>query len=213
MSEKERPLPQPPSTPFGPKKRFERGGDDSPLVADQLLMAMAEGKLDEYIKQEMPGSEQALKLTQMMMGMSGMSGMALPGLVPVSEKNMEEKASEDSAGAAPSELENPVQPPEDLVKAALDGDIKGLMQILRREHEKTNPAASSQKVSRLPGDPDTAHPQPEDLDAGQRVCPAIEKEIVDALAAIAGENSLTMDWLVLRALKLYVGEYKKTGRL
>ncbi len=170
MSEKERPLPQPPSTPFGPKERFERHGDDSPLIADKLLMAMAEGKLDEYIKQEMSGNEQAMKLTQMMMGMSGMSGMALPGLVPASEKHTEEKAAEDSAGAAaPSELENSVQPPEDLVKAALDGDIKGLMQILRREHEKINPAASSQKVSRLSG---TRYSTPESLATfrGPRYC-------------------------------------------
>lgn len=206
MSEKEKPLPQPPSTPFGFRKRFEQQGDCSRLIADQLAMAMAEGKLDEYIKQEMPDNEHARKLTQMMMGMSGMAGMPLPGLEQASEENTGNKPSENRSGAATSELKSPLQVPEDLVKAALDGDIKGLMQMLRREHEKTSPGTIA-TATHL----DTQHTQ--GLDAGHGVNPSIEKEIVDALSVIAGDNGLTMDWLILRALKLYVQEYKKTGRL
>jgi hypothetical protein len=206
MPEKEKPLPQPPSTPFGLRKKFEQQGDGSQLIADQLAMAMAEGKLDEYIKQEMPDNEHARKLTQMMMGMSGMAGMPIPGLEQASEEDTENKPSVNSGGAATSEVKSPAQAPEDLVKAALDGDIKGLMQMLRREHEKTRSATAATSAHL-----DIRHTQ--SLDAGQDVQPSIEKEIVEALAAIAGDNSLTMDWLILRALKLYVLEYKKTGRL
>lgn len=192
MSEKEKPLPQPPSTPFGLKKRFEQAGDDSPLVADQLAMAMAEGKLDEYIEQEMPDNEHARKLA-MMMGMSGMAD-----IVQAPNKNAVERPGEESAEAL-SEAKGPLQPPEDLLKAAVDGDVKGLMEILRREHEKNNPG--------------TAAPVYKGLAAEHGTTPVVEKEIVDALAAIADENSLTMDWLILRAIKLYVQEYKKTGKL
>ena len=200
MSEKERPLPQPPSTPFGLKKRFEQPGEDSPLVADQLAMAMAEGKLDEYIEQEMPDNEHARKLAMMMMGMSGMADT-----VPPAKKDAAEKPEEESNEVLP-EAKVPFQPPEDLVKAAVDGDVKGLMEILHREYEKINPRSIlSEAHSGTPADKRSA--------AEQGTTPAVEKEIVDALAAIADENSLTMDWLILRAMKLYVQEYKKTGRL
>ncbi len=199
MSEKEKPLPHPPSTPFGQKKRFEQGGDDSPLVADELAMAMAEGKLDEYIEQEMPDNEHARKLAMMMMGMSGMAD-----LVQAPHKSAAERPDEESAGV-PSEAKGPVQPPEDLVKAAADGDVRGLMEILRREHEKNKPGSIlSETRIEAPAD--------KGLSAGQDATP-VEKEMVEALAEIADENSLTMDWLILRAIKLYVQEYKKTGRL
>ena len=200
MSEKEKPLPQPPSTPFGLKKRFEQPGDDSPLVADQLAMAMAEGKLDEYMEQEMPDNEHARKLAMMMMGMSGMAD-----IVPPTQKGAAERPAEESDEVLPK-AKGPLQPPEDLVKAAVDGDVKGLMEILRREHEKNNPGS-------ILSESHMGAPADNGLAAGHGATPVVEKEIVDALAAIADENSLTMDWLILRAMKLYVEEYKKTGRL
>jgi len=200
MSEKEKPLPHPPSTPFGQKKRFEPAVDDSPLVADQLAMAMAEGKLNEYIEQEMPDNEQARKLAMMMMGMSGMGDIA-----QAPNKKAGERPSEENAEAV-SEAKGPLQPPEDLVKAAADGDVKGLMEILRREHEKNNPGS-------IPADTHIGAHADKGSAAERGTVPAVEKEIVVALAAIADENSLTMDWLILRAIKLYVQEYKKTGRL
>jgi hypothetical protein len=200
MSEKEKPLPQPPSTPFGLKKRFEQPGDDSQLVADQLAMAMAEGKLDEYIEQEMPDNEYARKLAMMMMGMSGMADIA-----PPTQKDAAKRSGEERDEVMP-EAKGLLKPPEDLVKAAVDGDVKGLMEMLRREHEKNNPGSIlSETHMGAPADKGSA--------AGQETTPVVEKEIVVALAAIADENGLTMDWLILRAMKLYVEEYKKTGRL
>ncbi len=43
--------------------------------------------------------------------------------------------------------------------------------------------------------------------------PMIDKELIDALIKIAGENSVTLDWMILRAIRLYVQDYEKTGRL
>jgi len=33
------------------------------------------------------------------------------------------------------------------------------------------------------------------------------------LLQIAEDNSVSVDWLILRAIKVYVQEYQKTGRL
>ena len=41
----------------------------------------------------------------------------------------------------------------------------------------------------------------------------IEKDMLDALMKVAFENKLSIDWLMARALKLYLEEYQKTGRL
>lgn len=67
----------------------------------------------------------------------------------------------------------------------------------------------------------TGMPPPEGIEAGpvkagktgRDTTPAIDKEIIDQLIRIAADNNLTLDWLTLRALKLYVEEYLKTGRL
>ncbi|MCC6347898.1 MAG: hypothetical protein IT388_11980, partial [Nitrospirales bacterium] len=84
MSREEKPLPKPPSTPFGRKKQFGETESDMNLLSDRLAMAMAEGKLDEYMQKEMPDNEYARSLTMMMMGMTGnmtgMAGMMPPGL-------------------------------------------------------------------------------------------------------------------------------------
>lgn len=206
MSEKEKALPLPPSTPFGSRRGFEQEGDSSRLIADQLAMAMAEGKLDEYIKQEMSDNEHARKLTQMMMGMSGISGMPLPGFEHPPVETGEDKPSGCCSGAAATESKSPVQVPEDLVKAALDGDLGGVMHMLRREHEKNRSGATASEARPAPSLEQRG-------DAGEGGSPAIEKEVLDALASIARDNSLTLDWLILRSLKLYVQEYKKSGRL
>jgi hypothetical protein len=43
--------------------------------------------------------------------------------------------------------------------------------------------------------------------------PAIEKELVDAMIKIAKDNSVSADWIILRAIKVYVEEYRRTGKL
>ena len=105
---------------------------------------MAEGKLDEYIEQEMPDNEQARKLAMMMLGMSGMAD-----IVQAPNKNAVERPRVESAEVLP-EAKGPLQPPEDLVKAAVDGDVKGLIEIPRREHEKNYPLTSCRLAPFIP---------------------------------------------------------------
>ena len=43
--------------------------------------------------------------------------------------------------------------------------------------------------------------------------PGIEKDLLDEIMKIASENNLTADWVLIRALKVFVREYQRTGRL
>lgn len=192
MDEKKLPLPQPGNRPFGTARPGEvREGQT--LMADALAMAAAEGRLDEFIKREMPDSEHARSLVAMMMGMTGMAGMAPPQAAgrPEAEKG---PVSGDALPPVPEEAE---PPPPEVVRAIEAGDVAGLMGLLKKEHERRAgvPAAEA------------------DAPASQPVLQAAEQEVIDRLVAIAAQNGLTVDWLVLRALKLYVEEYRKTGRL
>lgn len=40
-----------------------------------------------------------------------------------------------------------------------------------------------------------------------------EKELIDKLIAIASDNNTTVDWLIMRALRIYIQDYERTGRL
>ena len=190
MSEKERPLPTPPTTPFGKKRPFEEKDENAPLMADRLAAAMAEGRLDEFMKQELPDNEQARTLAMMMMGMSGM--MPPQGL-PSVQKNEPQGES----------VNPPSKPPDEVVKAAKEGDVKGLMEILQREHKKRSADTRATEES-VPS---------ENIEETSPAIGKVEKETLDQLMNIASRNNLSMDWIILRALRLYVEEYHKTGRL
>lgn len=195
MSKKEKHLPTPPHKPFGSRKKFEGEEDQAELTADRMAQAAAEGKLDEFLKKEMPDNEYARSLANMMMGMTGM----MPGagaVAPSPGREIEEQplSSENAASAE--------EAPEDVRKAIQGGDVKGLMEMLRREHQKRMPGADAE----IKPAEEAAAPQPADL-------PAIDKELIDALIGIARDNSVTLDWIVLRSIKVYVEEYRKTGKL
>jgi hypothetical protein len=198
MPKKEKPLPRPKSTPFGLKRSFgNEEQDDSSLLADEIAMAASAGKLDEYMKAKLPDNEHARKLVEMMMGMTGM-------MPPVSGRT-----DETGENPSPSEENKPgadddspsVQPPEDVIEAVRSSDVRGLIDLLKREHEKRSGHAPDEETSgREAKSP--AHP------------PAtIEKEIIDELIKISSENGLSLDWVFFRALKRYVEEYRKTGNL
>lgn len=217
MSEQEKPLPKPPTTPFGRKKRYEQSEPEQPLMADRLAMAMAEGNLDEYMQKEVYDNEYAKALTMMMMGMTGLTPPAsfvAPGHTRAGESRADEASAEECGCSAAAETSPPsapsesAQPPEDLVAAALSGDIQNVMAMLYREHKKLNPDSA---FAEPPGERKSAPSGPLEH------CPAekeiAEKEIIDQLIAIAGENGLSLDWVILRALRLYIKEYGKTGRL
>jgi hypothetical protein len=192
---KERPLPRPHHKAFGRKKSMEHVEGQEPLLADRLAAAMAEGRVEDFLKQEMPDNEYARSLTNMMMGMTGMmpsvggETTAQPAVKTVPEVPLETAASTEEL-------------PEDVKVAVQGGDVKGLMEILRREHLKRMPEAGQGTTSEAVPSP----PQGAGL-------PAIDKDLIDALIRIANDNSVTLDWMIFRAIKVYVQEYQKTGRL
>jgi hypothetical protein len=198
MSKKEKPLPKPPGTAFGRKKRFEHEEEQASLFADRMAAAAAEGKLEEFLEQEMPDSEHARSLARMMLGMTGMMPSGGERSSSQSLEKTEQHLSSES-GAAEQTLSSG-EMSEDVVKAVQGGDVKGLMALLRREHQKRMPGAAAG-----PGEEATAA-QPADQ-------PAIDKDVIDALIRIASDNGVTLDWIILRAIRVYVEEYRKTGKL
>ena len=126
-SKKEKPLPKPPHTAFGRKKPAELREEDGPLLADRLAAAMAEGRVEDFLKQELPDNEYARSLTSMMMGMTGMMPMAGTETAP--------RPPEKTGQTAPAETAAPAEElPEDIRAAVQGGDVKGLTDLLRREH-------------------------------------------------------------------------------
>jgi hypothetical protein len=190
MSDKEKPLPKPPSSPFGRKRRHEKSGEEVPLMADRIAMAQAEGRLGEFLERELPESEHARKLVAMMMGMTGMAQEETLQ-PPIGEKPLS-KVEPDMPAA---------QPPEDVLNAVHAGDAQALMGLLDREHRKRSPdEKTADGTADAPGMP-----------AAEK--PSLEKETIDLLVGIAADNDVSIDWIIMRALRLYIGEYRKTGRL
>jgi hypothetical protein len=198
MSDKEKPLPKPPNTAFGRKKQFEQPEEQASLLADRMAAAMAEGKLDEFLKQEMPDNEYARNLATMMMGMTGMMP---PGGIPAASHAPANKEQPlPSENTAPGQTSSAEEVPEEVRKAIQGGDVRGLMDLLRQEHQKRMPDSETKPPET------TAASQPVDQ-------PTIDKELIDALIQIAKDNSVTMDWIILRAIKVYVEEFRTTGKL
>jgi len=190
MSDQERPLPRPQKTPFGRQRSApEQSGQD--LLADRMAAAAAEGRLDEFLKENMPESEHAQALAKMMMGMTGM----MPGSVPMPAKPDRPQEPVTSGPTGPV--------PEDLAKAVQGGDVRGLMDMLRQEHLKRTPDSA------LAGPADASR----ESNSAQPTAPVIDKELIDAMIRIAQDNSVSLDWIILRAIKVYVEEYRRTGKL
>ena len=195
MSKKEKHLPTPPHKPFGTRRKFEGEEEHAELTADRLAQAAAEGKLDEFLKKEMPDNEYARNLANMMMGMTGM----MPGAGALASSPGPEIKEQPLSSESPASAE---EVPEEVRKAVQGGDVKGLMEMLRREHQKRMPGADTETK---PAE-EAAPQQPVDQ-------PGIDKDLIDALIQIAKGNSVSLDWIVLRAIKVYVEEYRKTGKL
>ncbi len=193
MSDKEKPLPQPPASPFGRRSLEQRG--EGPIMADEIARAAAEGRLEDFVEKEMPDNEYARKLVSMMIGMTGM--IPHQGLQPGQVKEERTPDSSEETGSS-QRITSHVQPPADIIKAVGEGDVKELMGLLEREHKRRAGSPEKTAEADMPGD------------SGM---PALETETIDKLIKIASENDLTLDWIILRALRLYIQEYQRTGRL
>jgi len=197
MPKKNRPLPKPPKSPFGHKRRFEGDEKQDALMADRMAMAMAEGKLDDFFEREMPDSEHAKKLAEMMMGMTGMMPTGRIPEKPVSKKKVSPDKNEALSPEDPSFAS---EPPEGVVDAVKSADVKGLMDLLKKEHIKRQ-GGKNERVKK------------KKVAAPAKNRASIEKEVVEQLIKISADNGLGLDWIVFRALKRYVEEYGKTGNL
>jgi len=193
MADQDKSLPKPPKQAFGfQKPPQEQGGQE--LLADQMAAAAAVGKLDEFLREHMPDSEHALALAKVMMGMTGMmptDSMTAP-MPPIQPSATKEGSAADI--------------PEDLFKAVQGGDVKGLMDLLRKEHQKRSPGEQIAESDKPVQSKEAVAQQ----QSGQ---PMIDKELIDALVQIAADNDVTLDWIILRAVKVYVEEYRKTRKL
>ena len=226
MAENDRPLPTPPRTRFGRQIRGEEEGA-GPLTADRLTQAAAEGRLEEVLQHEIPEGEHARSLAMMMLGMSGMMppGMpglpeqSLPGASPEASADLPEPATGASPGASalPGALdETAAAVPPAVLAAMMQGDVAGLASLLRAEHARRQgerppevDAVAAQPLSASAGDGAARSA----VDAAGAPQAGIDKALVDELIRVAAENQVTVDWLVLRAVKLYVEEHRRTGRL
>lgn len=200
MSNKDRPLPKPPKTPFGRARASSEQASDG-LLSDRMAEAAVQGKLDEFLRSELPDSEEARSLAKMMMGMSGMMPEGV-GAAPAGAAGMPEVKTQPAGGRPPES--GPV--PDEVASMVQSGDVKGLMDVLRREHQKRSSGpilAGAEDTGKEQG---SAEPQPSGM-------PAIDKELVDAMIRIAKDNSVSADWIILRAIKVYVEEYQRTGKL
>jgi len=167
-------------------------------MADQMAIAAAEGKLNEFLEQEIPEGEYAKKLTMMMMGMTGI--LPHEGGLPADEEALR-CTSEAAETAKVQEGEASRAVPEDVVNAVQAGDVEKLKELLAREKQRRTPGSVKESGET---------PNPEQCQAAPSM---IEKDMLDTLMKVASENKLSIDWLMARALKLYLEEYQKTGRL
>ncbi len=158
------------------------------------------GKLEQFMDEEFKDNENARKLASMMMGMTGMA----PAVGTSKAARPASRATAHAKNAAP--------PPEDIVKAAQAGDMGALMGLLAREHEKrtgTGVPAENKRGRTKPRGKKSAEtlPAKDDNPSG------FDRETLDALIGISSENGVSIDWLVTRAIKLYIRDYKATGRI
>ena len=207
MTESDRPLPTPPRSRFGRDSR-EEAGPASGMISDRMTLAAAEGRLEEFLAHEIPAGDHARSLALMMMGMSGMMPTEVPagppqGVPAVSTQTPVAPASEAQTAA-------PEVPPE-IFAAIQQGDVASLMGILRAEHEKrATPGAPTEQLQQAPAPPAAAGPAAAPTATGPA---GIDAALIDELIRISTDNDVTVDWLMLRAVKLYVEEHRKTGRL
>jgi len=212
VTQSDRPLPTPPRSRFG-RDSQEEAEPASGMISDRMALAAAEGRLEEFLQHEIPGGDAARNLAMMMMGMSGMMPMEIPAGLPQAVAT----PSPAPPGSDAQTASSPEVPPE-VLAAIQQGDVANLMSILRAEHVKrTAPGAPADEAPQAPASPSAARPpvpSPEPSAAASVAGPAgIDTAIIDELIRISADNDVTVDWLMLRAVKLYVEEYRKTGRL
>ncbi len=198
MSKKNRELPKPPEGPFSPGRRFGPKGEGSETAetADRMTMAMMEGRLEEFMKENFGDTPYAENLAMMMLGASGM----LPAGVEMKEPAQKKKAPKKAPRKSEAKR-SPAEVPAEVLDAAKAGDVERLKGLLS-EHVgvdmKEKDEAGKKAVL------------PEGAGSKEAV---FDKTVMDTLIKIASENNVSVDWVISRALKLYSRDYITTGRI
>lgn len=188
MPKKRKDLPEPPPGPFSRRRRQDEG-NDAPQIADRLTMAMAEGRLDEYLEEEFGDIPNAKKLAMMMLGATG---MAPQGKKAKGDKKKTAPA-KPNAGSERKGPDKRSEVPNELLKAAERGDVKGLSGLLSEEHGKRGGGGKARRAE------------------GKEAL--FDKGDIDTLMKVAAENNVSLDWVISRAIKLYARDYRNTGRI
>lgn len=197
MPKKDRPLPQPPKRPFQRRGSFQEDSSEGPLLADRLMRASAEGTLEKLMTQELPDSEYGRKLSELLMGLTGM----MPPVNNLNHDHKDRKGTSAENRSISRETESySDEPPEDIQKAVQSGDVNLLMELLYREHKKRMPDSEAELFFDK-NDPRSQKP------------PVVDKDLFDQMISIAAEHNVSQEWLLMRAIRLYIDEYNRTRRL
>lgn len=126
--------------------------------------------------------------------------------------NMSKKM--ESGAGFRKKIESPFQMADKMAKALAEGSLDEFLDKELPENER------ARKLARLmSGWQERSGMHPKDVEAKDIVMPPgeeppmSEQEMIDQLTDIASANDLSLDWLIKRALKVYISEYLQTGRL
>ncbi len=211
MTDAKKPLPEPPKRPFG-RKKFGPVEHQGELLADELTDAAMRGTVDEFLQDQIGDNPNARRLAEMMMGMTGMGNMAgIPAAAPPAGDSSGDPPAGGDGAEQSTGSENPPEPSEEMVAAAQAGDVQSLMGLLKAEHERRTGRPVTDNKKSAPESADPGGPSSADGNAGDRGF--LDKESLDTLLAIAGAQGVGVDWLIARAITLYLRDYRLTGRL
>jgi hypothetical protein len=149
-----------------------------------MALALAQGKLNEFLAEEFPDNENARKLADVMMRMTGMAAPAA-GTGSLPEKKLKgRRGAEDKEppGAVDS---SPSEGTETLVNLLGGTQNKEAGRAGKRRGKGTAPEGEA----------------------------FLDKDVIDTLMKIAEENKVSLDWVMARALRLYTRDYVTTGRI
>jgi hypothetical protein len=183
MPKKKSPLPIPPGSAFGPRKRLRGKPEDESLLADKMALALSQGRLNDFLAEEFPGNENARKLADVMMQMTGMAPTARPATPPERPR----KGKRGATGKEPPGAANPSATETAETLASLLGGTR---------KEDAERAGTTRGEAGGPG-----------------VEAFLDKDVIDTLMKIAEENKVSIDWVMARALRLYARDYITTGRI
>jgi len=105
-------------------------------------------------------------------------------------------------------MKSPFQMADRMARAIAEGKIEEFLQTEMPGNEK------ARKLARLMSGKGTGpqEQEPAEQTASDSI-PEGDEALIEQLKKIAEQNGLSLDWLVNRALKVYISQYRRTGKL